>query len=400
MDSKQLQNRKNEVIAAQEKLVKAAMDAKAWSDAQETEYTNLSNELKTIDTTFARFEAVAASKKAQNAAATDAFVPNTDGKEGQPAVHTTKPYNTAFWNYIRTRDTRIINAALGETVGAPDTDGSYLVPSMTDPTIPALAVIEASARKLSVVIPTEMDIKLPYQASKTVAAAKAESNNSGTHAFATNVPTFNTTTLSAYNAGDSVAVSWELLQDVGALAAFVTADLNRAVFNYEEDKFINGSGDGEPLGYLSGISTPRSASLSIDSVLDLTGDLRQAYYAGAKFLMNRQTLISLQKAQVAADQFQTFITWNKDGSANLLGYEVNFSSQMPVYSASPAVDGAILFGDFAAGWVIGDRGDSAIRAKVLDQVAALSGQTIVLGYRRTDQRCRIQEAVKGLTITG
>jgi len=289
---------------------------------------------------------------------------------------------------------------LSESTAASAADGSYLVPSMTDPTIPALAVIEASARKLSLVIPTEMDIKLPYQASKTVAAAKAESNGSTQTPFASNVPTFNTTTLSAYMAGDSVYVSWELLQDVGALAAFVTADLNRAVFNYEEDKFINGSGTGEPLGYLNGVATPRSAALSIDSVLDLTGDLRQAYYANAKFLGNRQTLIALIKAQIAADQFQTFITYDADGSMRLLGYPVFFSSQMPVYAASPSTEGALLFGDFATGWTIGDRGGSAIRAKVLDQVAAVNGQTVVLGYRRTDQRCRIQEAVKCLTITG
>ena len=394
MDSKSLQTRKNEVIAAQEKLVMAAMEAKAWSPAQETEYTNLTNEIKNLDTTIARFDAVAASRKAQGEAGSDVFVPTTDDKTGKKVL--SAEYTTAFWNYIKNRS--FTNAALGE--GGTAADGSYLVPSRTDPTIPALAVIEASARKLSLVIPTEMDIKLPFQSAKTVAAAKAESNNGGTNAFAANVPQFNTTTLSAYMAGDSVYVSWELLQDVGALAAFVTADLNRAVFNYEEDKFINGSGSGEPLGYLNGVSTPRSASLSIDSVLDLTGDLRQAYYANAKFLGNRQTYIALIKAQIAANQFQTFITFDADGTMRLLGYECEFSSQMPVYAASPSVDGALLFGDFAAGWVIGDRGGSAIRAKVLDQVAAVNGQTVVLGYRRTDQRNVIQEAVKALTITG
>jgi len=394
MSKETLVTRKNEIIAAQEKLVIAAMEAKVWSPAQETEYTNLTNEIKNLDTTIARFDAVAASKKAQSEAGSDVFVPNTDGKSAKKVF--SAEYNTAFWNYIRTR--KFDNSALSEAGTA--ADGSYLVPTMTDPTIPALAVIEASARKLSQVITTEMDIKLPYQASKTVAAAKSESTDEGTNAFPTNVPTFNTTTLSAYMAGDSVAVSWELLQDVGALAAFVTADLNRAVFNYEENKFINGSGSGEPLGYLNGVSTPRSASLSIDSVLDLTGDLNKAYYANAKFLGNRQTLIALIKAQIAANQFQTFITFDADGTMRLLGYEVNFSSDMPVYAASPAVDGSLLFGDFAAGWVIGDRGGSAIRAKVLDQVAALNGQTVVLGYRRTDQRCRIQEAVRALSITG
>jgi len=393
MSKETLHVRKNEVIAAQEKLVMAAMEAKAWSPAQETEYTNLTNEIKTLDTTIARFDAVAASKKAQSEPGSDVFIPLTD-KSGKKVL--SAAYSKAFWNALRTRD--FSNSALSES--GTSTDGSFLVPTMTDPTIPALAVIEASARKLSLVITTEMDIKLPFQASKTVAAAKAESTDGGVHPFATNVPTFNTTTLSAYMAGDSVAVSWELLQDVGALSAFVTADLNRAVFNYEEDKFINGSGSGEPLGYLNGVATPRSASLSINAVLDLTGDLRQAYYAGAKFLANRQTYIALIKSQIAANQYQTFITYDAAGQMRLLGYPCEFSSQMPVFAASPLVDGAMLFGDFAAGWVIGDRGGSAIRAKVLDQVAALNGQTVVLGYRRTDQRNRIQEAVKCLTITG
>ena len=396
----QLNTRKSEVIAAQEKLVKAAMEAKAWSPSQETEYANLETEIKNIDTTIARLDSVNAGKAKLAEPTSDAFVPKNDATDSEKKV-LSPAYCKAFWNQMQTKKPTsqwFQNAALSE--GGTAGDGSYLVPTRTDPTIPNLAVIEASARDLSLVISTEMDIKLPYQASKTIAAAKAESTDSGTHAFASNVPTFGTTTLSAYMAGDSVPVSWELLQDVGALAAFVTADLNRAVFNYEEDKFINGSGTGEPLGYLNGISTPRSADLSIDAVLDLTGDLNKAYYQGAKFLMNRQTLIALLKAQIAANQFQTFVTFDPDGTARLLGYEVEFSSQMPVYAASPLVDGSILFGDFAAGWVIGDRGGSAIRAKVLDQVAALDGQTIVLGYRRTDQRCRIQEAVKGLSVIG
>ena len=197
-----------------------------------------------------------------------------------------------------------------------------------------------------------------------------------------------------------MAVSWELLQDVEALASFVTQDLYRAVTAYEENVFINGNGSGQPLGYINGATAANSASLGINAILDLTAALRQAYYAGASFLMARQTLVNLVKVQVAASQYQTFVTWEAAGKATLLGYPVAFSSQMPVYSASPAVSGAIAFGDFKAGWVIGDRGGSAIRAKVLDQVAALNGQTVVLGYRRVDQRCRIQEAVQLMTVTG
>ena len=93
-------------------------------------------------------------------------------------------------------------------------------------------------------------------------------------------------------------------------------------------------------------------------------------------------------------------TFSNEGSQFFLdGYPVNFSTQASTY-VSGTSNGAVLFGNFAAGWTIGDRGGSDIYIKVLDQIQALNGQTVILGYRRTDQRCRIQEAVQILTTNG
>jgi HK97 family phage major capsid protein len=201
-------------------------------------------------------------------------------------------------------------------------------------------------------------------------------------------------------AGDQVAVSWELMQDVTALSQFVTADLQRAITNYEENIFINGTGSSQPLGYISGATVFETASLTINNILDLVSQLKNAYYSNASFLFNRQEFHRLYKAQIAASQYQTYITYDPNGQARLLGFPVSFSSVMPTYGGSPVTNGAVLFGDFASGFVIGDRGDSNIRVKVLDQVAAQNGQTIILGYRRTDQRCVLQEAVQMLTTNG
>jgi len=397
MDSKILNARKKELLDQQEKMLNAASEAKiALTTSQEDSFQAMSVEIEGINTNISRIEAIAKGKREVGAPATEVVVPEF-GKSKAKYSNCSTDYAEAFWNMLKSPK-NFSNAALGE--GGTAADGSYLVPSQTDPSIPNLAVIEASARKLSRVIQTEMDLKIPYQSAKTTASAKAESNNSGTNAFATSVPQFATTTLSAYMAGDQVAVSWELLQDVKALSAFVTADLNRAVFNYEENKFINGSGTSEPLGYLNGATAAATASLTINNVLDLTGDLRQAYYANASFLINRQELIRLYKAQIAASQFQTYITYDPNGQTRLLGFPVAFSSDMPVYSASPSTTGAVLFGDFASGFVIGDRGDSNIRVKVLDQVAAVNGQTVILGYRRTDQRILLQEACVQLNTNG
>ena len=145
--------------------------------------------------------------------------------------------------------------------------------------------------------------------------------------------------------------------------------------------------------------TAGAATLGVNPILDTLGSLNAAYYDNASWLVNRQEAIRLYKAQVAASQFQTYFTFDPDGSWRLLGYPMYFSAEMPVYTASPSVQGAWLFGDFNAFAVIGDRGDSNIRVKVLDQVAALNGQTVLLGYRRTDQRVILQEAVMQLNTS-
>jgi HK97 family phage major capsid protein len=394
IDIKALNTRKKELLDAQEKMLVAATDSKIQlTAAQEEQFKNFTNEIDSINTNLARTEAINKGKLEVGVPSSTLAIPADFSNVKSKYTNCTAEYAGAFWNALSTRN--FSNAALGE--GGTAADGSFLVPNQTDPSIPNLAVIEASARKLSRVITTEMDVKLPYQASKTVAALKAESNNTSTNAFATNVPTFNTTTLTAYMAGDSVAVSWELMQDVKALSQFITADLNRAVYNYEEGMFINGTGTGQPLGYVTGATQFATEALSINNILDLIASIKAAYFSGSSFLMNRSEFHRLYKAQIASSQFQTYVTYDVNGQPRILGFPVYFSSVMPTYLASPATTGAVLFGDFSAGWVIGDRGDANIRVKVLDQVAALNGQTIVLGYRRTDQRCVLQEAVACLT---
>jgi HK97 family phage major capsid protein len=387
-----LNARKKAILDQQEQILNTASEAKVQLTAAQNEtFETLTRELDATNSSITRYETIDKGKREVSAPANQIVIPSVG--ERTKYSNCTAEYASAFWKGLSTRN--FTNAAaLGE--GGTPADGSFLVPAMTDPSIPALAVIEASARRLSRVITTQMDIKLPFQASKSVAAAKAESNSGGTNAFATNVPTFGTTTLSAFTAGNSVPVSWELLQDVKALSQFLTADLNRAVFNYEEAKFIGGSGTNEPQGYLTGATQFETAPLNINAILDLESALKAAYYGNASFLFNRSEFNRLRKAQLAENQFQSYIT-NVGTQFYLDGFPVQFSSAMPAFVASPATSGAVLFGDFSAGFTIGDRISSDIFIKVLDQPAALNGQTIVMGWRRTDQRCILQEAVQLLT---
>jgi hypothetical protein len=49
--------------------------------------------------------------------------------------------------------------------------------------------------------------------------------------------------------------------------------------------------------------------------------------------------------------------------------------------------------------LIGDRGGAGTFVKILDQPVATAGQTILLGYKRVDGRCRRSEAIQAITVS-
>jgi HK97 family phage major capsid protein len=416
----ELNKRKKEILAAQDKMLMNAVETKTQlSAADETAFANMTAELDTINTNIARFEAIAKGNREVGNPREQVVLPEAStatkyfafggAKNRTPLPNCTAEYAKGFWASLKSPADHqrflIQNASLGE--GGTAAAGGALVPIETDPTITPLAIEECTARSLSRVITTDMNINLPFQSALTVAAIKPESNSSGTNSFASNSPSFATTTLGAFIVGDSVPASWELLQDSKAASEFIPFDLQRAIVTQEEHLFINGSGNGQPEGYLGNGSTAigqsitaGAAPIGIDPIIDTMGSLLKAYYGNAKWLVNRQEFNRLLKAQIAANQFQTFITFDPNGAARLFGYQVGFSGEMPVFSASPATNGAWMFGDFMSFAVIGDRGDSNIRIKVLDQIAALQSQTVILAYRRTDQRIRNGQAVVELQTNG
>jgi HK97 family phage major capsid protein len=419
MDTKVLNNRKKEILDAQEKMLRNAFETKvALTPADEATFAGMTSELDIINITLSRAAAIDKGRAEVGAPRESAVVTNSTAAKffamggyhtATPLANATPEYVRGFWASLQSKQDHerflIQNASLGEAGSA--AAGGALVPVEVDPSIRALQIEETIARSLSRVITTQMNLQLPFQSALTVSALKPESNSSGTNAFASNTPSFATTTLSAYVVGDSVTASWELLQDSKAASDFITMDLQRSIRVKEENLFVNGTGVSQPQGYLGNATTATGASitagvatLGINPILDTIASLNRAYYVDASWLCSRQEFNRLLKAQMAANQYQTYVTFNPDGTAAILGYPVAFSGEMPTYIASPATQGVWQFGAFKSFACIGDRDDSNIRIKVLDQVAALNGQTVILGYRRTDQRILLGQAVVALNTNG
>jgi HK97 family phage major capsid protein len=308
-------------------------------------------------------------------------------------------YYGDFYSWLGSRGQHM-GAALYE---GSNSAGGYAVPVIVDGNVVPLAPQEMGVRTIATVVPTATDIKIPTQSAYSTAASKAESGGSD-NAFTESDPTLGQFTLSAFMAGVTHTLSFEILQDVPTFQNFALTDLLIAIQQYEEGKYVSGSGSGEAQGLLGNVGagvtgvlvgTDNYGSELIDASFDVMGHLNAVYFnSNTRWLMARSTAIALRKAQKTANLFEpVFVSQN--GKDYLHGIEVAYSSSMPAIGAGNT---PILFGDFKQGYVIGDRGGSGVTVKILDQPKATLGQVILLGYRRTDGRVRRSEAIQAITL--
>lgn len=330
---------------------------------------------------------------------TGQVIPASNGAERPERKTLSKAYAADFWQMLQSKGAKI-GAALYEGL---DAAGGFAVPVEIDGTIVPLAPAEMAIRQLARVIPTTHTLKFPIKAAHGTAAAKLESTGAD-NPFGGTAPTLSQVELDAYMAGDIVPVSWELLEDVAAMQGFIADDLTLAVQQYEEPLFITGSGaTGVPQGVATGASigvtvtgaTGVVGAVSLDAMDDLIGSLSPTYLPGAALLMKRSTGVVLRKLSRAANLFEA--RWSRSGSQEYYdGYPVSYSAS--VQAGATTLDRPVLFGDFKRGFIIGDRGGSAIRVKVLDQISANLGVTQFLAYRRTDSVVVRSEAIKALKV--
>jgi HK97 family phage major capsid protein len=308
-------------------------------------------------------------------------------------------YRGAFYDYIATNGQKV-GAALYEGSGSA---GGYVVPLTVDQQIVPLAPTDMGLREIATVIPTAMDIKIPRQTAISTATAKAEGDGTGSNTFTESEPTLDQFTLSAFMSGVLHQVSWELAQDVPSFNAFAIGDMLLAQSIYEENKYVNGTGSGQPQGIkgnvgagISGVlvGSDNYASELLDATFDVMGTLKTAYHAGASWLMSRATSIVLRKAQKAANLFEPVFV-RSGGKDYLHGYPVTYSTAVDGVAAGNT---PVYFGDFKQGVVIGDRGGAGINVKILDQPKAVEGIIQLLAYRRTDSRVRRSEAIQAITL--
>ncbi len=131
----------------------------------------------------------------------------------------------------------------------------------------------------------------------------------------------------------------------------------------EATAFVGGTGVGQPRGYLTypagtawsqieQIVSGSTSLLTADGLIDLQHGLKEAYDAGAVWLVNRSTLGAIRKLTDANNQYLWQPGLQSGGVETLLGRPIHTASDMPAVAANAL---AVAYGDFRRGYQIVDR---------------------------------------------
>jgi len=303
----------------------------------------------------------------------------------------TEAYKKAMLSAIRTNFRQISNI-LQEGI---DESGGYLVPEEYDSRSIEGLTEENIIRKLGTIIKTSGERKINIAGTKPAAAWIDEGEG-----LVFTDATFSQINLDAHKLHVGVKVTEELLYDNAFnLEKYLINQFSKALGNAEEDAFLNGNGEGKPLGIFAttgggeiAVTTASTSAITYDEIVTLVYSLKRPYRKNAKFILNDQTIAALRKLKDGNGQYIWQPAIQAGEPDRLLGFEVLTSTYVPTIEAGASV---IAFGDFSY-YNIGDRGTRSFAE--LKELFAGNGLIGFVAKERVDGKLVLPEAVKILKI--
>lgn len=333
-----------------------------------------------------------------------------------PIVVQKKEYGPAFEGYLRKGKDGIGPQDLKTLTEAIDTAGGFTVPEDFHTELVKKIATMATIRSLARVVTTSRDSakwpRVKYTTDNKYTSGvrltwTGESPSSATVARVTD-PVFGQIVIPVATAMASMPVSNDLIEDSAFDVLGIGSDLIAEAFALgENDTFINGTGSGQPMGFLTQVDgTPTgdvptstvsgtTSSLTADGMIDLYYAMPAQYRRNARFIMNsgsmkvteklkdsqnRYIVSSLINGSLATPQFDT-----------IKGKPIVVDEFMPDVAANAY---PVAFVDFS-GYIIVDRVGFSIQR--LDQLYAETNLTVLLARKRVGgflaepYRCQIQK---------
>jgi len=299
---------------------------------------------------------------------------------------TSSRYTTAFWDYIKRRNTDN-RADLSERKTY---DGGVVVPSDDETILSAELAKRNVFRQICSVVATNSPGTMVRALSPAGEAAFVPEDGviPSSDAVQTEFK------IRSYKIAQLIRVGYDLLNDAGYdLRSALMKELGRMFASAEENACVNGDGETQPCGILHaehGAETGASvtgSSITFDDVAALYFSVGSEYRQCGTWLMNDQTAFALRRL--------------KDSTGNpiwphscdtLFGKPVFISRFMP--DIAPG-NKPIAFGDFNFYWLF-ERGSALIKS--LKEMYAVQEQAGFICSKHIDGRLVRQEAIKVLEM--
>lgn len=276
--------------------------------------------------------------------------------------------------------------------------GSLTIPTTVANTIYAFMTASVAMRRMNTTIITTGSgnaMNFPRVGTHGIATQVADQST----AFAGTDPVLSQMTLNAFDAGQLVAISNDLLEDSGVdLLGFVARQLGRSIGQLTAQWYVSGTGSGQPNGVMTSIggagtvATGGSLLLGpagsvLEKLIDVQYSVADSYRInGAEWLMRDLTGATIRKIRDGAGGTVGQFVWQPSPTVGLIGGQPDTFLGDPVYFdpnvASMASDAKVLaYGDFSAYYI---RDVSGFRLERSDDLYFDKNQVAFRGLLRTD----------------
>lgn len=298
-------------------------------------------------------------------------------------VKTSDIYNRAFNKVLRGRASVTDTPDLVE--GYVDRVDSYYLPTGFNGSFEDLITNANPFRKYGTIVKTfSSDATIKAFASKTSAELLPDGKGvSWSDDVAKDI------FVHSYKIASGTKMSAEIAKDLKFdIGKYLYKEWAGAFASIEENLFINGSGNFEPMGILASSETGVTAeALTYDDVVGLFFSLKPQYRKRAVWIMNDKTAHILRTLKDSNGNY----LWNHSDNT-ILGRPVEYSEFMP---DSESGNKPIAFGDLTYYWVL-ERQSAMV--KVLSEMFVHEGNLGYIVNERVDGKLIRPEAVKSLEI--
>ena len=373
-DEKGLVEQREDLAKEMRDIVEGAKaETRTLTDAEETRFNEIKEEIDKIDTTLKAFD---------EQRALEDFKPSDNKKDNKEDIE-----ERAFANYIR----GVIEERADVNLTATD-NGAVIPKSIANKIIKKVSDI-SPIYQLATRYNVGGNLTIPYY---------DESTSSITTAYATEFTDLESTSgkfsnieLKGYLAGALSKISRSLLNNSNFnLVSFVINEMSDSITKFIEREILKGTTD-----KITGLSTAKqivtaasATTIVADNLIDTQDQVPDLYQAGAIWIMNKATRTAIRKLKDGDGNYLL----NKDISAKwgytLLGKDVYTSDNMDIMEAGKTV---IYYGDMSG---LAVKLSEDVNIQVLREKYATQHALGVVGWVELDSKIENEQKISKLVM--